>query len=63
MSINVHFHCAGCDAKTEGTHALREHDSVADVAPEGWHAFDPLTGVTYCPACWRIVVSDQPPPR
>ncbi len=27
-------------------------NTVEDVTPEGWVAFDPYTYCTYCPTCW-----------
>lgn len=69
--ITLTFSCGGCFAQTEGTRGLRrEFESVSgrsyglgsyrydipqDVAPDGWIAFDPYTGCTYCPKCWNEI--------
>lgn len=29
---------------------------VENVVPEGWVAFDPYTGCTYCPKCWAEII-------
>ncbi len=66
--ITLTFSCGGCFSQAEGTRALlREFESISgrsygigsyrydtpqDVAPDGWIAFDPYTGCTYCPKCW-----------
>lgn len=64
MSISVTFHCNGCDAVAGGKSRIRQHfeslyggglgvlrvDSVKDVCPDGWVAFD-MIGATYCPKC------------
>lgn len=67
--IKIQFECGGCDA-TETAHLQRHFHSVTgrswgighytydtpqDVAPDGWIAFDPYTGCTYCPACWKSI--------
>ena len=75
MSVKVLFECDGCEAKTEGTDWLhsrfisvsgrsygigsRHTDKAADVAPEGWVAFDPYTGATYCPDCWASIIKES----
>ena len=33
-------------------------DDIADLAPEGWVAFDPHTQCTYCPDCWESINND-----
>ena len=71
MTIKVKFVCDGCDAETEATKSPQRHfesvsgrsygfgswryDSVADVAPPGWVAFDPYTGCCYCKDCWASI--------
>ena len=70
--IKIIFECGGCDATTESW-LKREFRSVSgrswgfgsyhydtpqDVAPEGWIAFDPYTGCTYCSKCWQEI--EQP---
>lgn len=29
--------------------------TIKNSAPEGWVAFDPYTGVCYCPKCWAEI--------
>lgn len=55
--IRLLFSCGGCDATAEGTGPLRRNPSntVEDVTPEGWVAFDPYTYCTYCPKCWAKI--------
>ena len=69
--ITVTFSCCGCDAVAKGTEGLRRqflsitgrdygfgsyrYDTAEDVTPEGWIAFDPYTGCTYCPDCWASI--------
>ena len=74
MSVQVIFHCNGCFAKAEGTDRLRvtfrsfsgrfgrvvATNTVADITPEGWIAYDPYTFCTYCPKCWAQVIGDEP---
>lgn len=31
-------------------------NTVEDVTPEGWIAYDPYTHCTYCPTCWQSIV-------
>ena len=67
--IKILFECGGCDAKAEGW-LKREFVSISgrswgfgsyretkaqEAAPEGWVAFDPYTGCTYCPECWESI--------
>ncbi len=71
MTVTVKFSCGGCPAEADGTaflqrrfhafsgrgHGLGYHsfDTVMDVVPEGWIAFDPYTGACYCPTCWADI--------
>ena len=72
MSVQVTFHCGGCDATAEGTAPLRvefvsfsgrghgfgqvrPRNTVEDVTPKGWVAYDPYTYCTYCPTCWTEI--------
>ena len=66
MSITVTFQCTGCFRTEPGTTILQRgcwsftgrevpKRGVEDVAPEGWIAFDPYTGCTYCPECWAWI--------
>jgi len=34
-------------------------NTVEDVTPEGWVAYDPWTYCTYCPDCWAKINSDD----
>lgn len=34
-------------------------NTVEDVAPEGWVAFDPYTYATYCPDCWASISASK----
>ena len=72
--ITLTFKCGGCPKEAEGTTWLRrrfvsisgksygighyEYDTAEDVMPEGWVAFDPWTGCTYCPECWIDLKGD-----
>ena len=33
-------------------------NTVEDVTPEGWIAYDPYTYCTYCPKCWADIEAD-----
>lgn len=71
--IKLVFSCGGCNAVTEGWMQRRfvsvsgrswglgsyVTDSVEDITPEGWIAFDPYTSCTYCPECWAEIESDE----
>ncbi len=70
MSVTVRFSCGGCDATAEGTNRLRlacgsmrgtimPANTVEDVTPEGWVAFDPYTGACYCPRCWAQILCEH----
>jgi hypothetical protein len=75
--ITLTFECGGCFAKAQGTTWLKRefvsvsgrshgigsyrYDTPEDVAPEGWIAFDPYTGCTYCPKCWSEIVTPPSP--
>lgn len=81
MSITVKFTCDGCHKAEQGKTFLRRSfdsfsgrgygfgvwrkDTVEDVCPEGWHAFDPITGCCYCPECWASIEAgeDETQPR
>lgn len=62
MAVYVEFACSGCTAKASGIRLLRANESVQDVAPVGWRAYDPWTWVTYCPSCWTEILN-KPPAR
>ena len=67
--ITVKFECGGC-FKTEEAQMKRQFvslngkgygfgsyhtDSIDEITPEGWIAFDPWTQCTYCPECWESI--------
>ena len=67
--IKVTFECGGCDATATGRlesrfvslsgrpygFGSRIETTAQEAAPEGWIAFDPYTGCTYCPPCWKSI--------
>ena len=36
-------------------------NSIDDVTPKGWVAFDPYTYATYCPDCWADIIEEKSP--
>lgn len=52
------FACSGCFATAEGARPLRDGDTAATVAPDGWIAHDPFTSATYCPVCWAEILGE-----
>jgi hypothetical protein len=38
--------------RSYGIGSVRPANTIEDVAPEGWIAYDPYTYCTYCPSCW-----------
>ena len=70
--ITLIFSCSGCEKVEQGTSFLKskfvsitgksygfgrwQHETVEDVIPEGWIAFDPYTNCTYCPECWESII-------
>lgn len=34
-------------------------NTIEDVTPEGWVAFDPYTYATYCPDCWAQIIAED----
>ncbi len=68
--IKLMFQCDGCLAEAEGKSPSSEfisfsgrsygfgsrHESpIRELSPDGWIAFDPYTGCTYCPECWKSI--------
>ena len=68
MTVDVIYKCGGCDNRAtvhrlkktwrtirQGT-ALDlcevRTPTIEGTTPAGWIAFDPYTGVCYCPVCW-----------
>ena len=74
MPVTVKFSCNGCFTEADGTTFLRRRfitasgkrwgwgkyktDSVEDVVPEGWVAFDSI-GASYCPECWAEIEAPE----
>lgn len=74
MSVTILLTCGGCGRETRGTDMIRRRfvsfsgkshgfgryvtDPIERVVPEGWHAFDPYTQVSYCPECWDSIVHE-----
>lgn len=66
MTVKCEFMCDGCGVTASGSASLDRQrwnetlsESVQRTAPDGWVAFDPFTRVSYCPACWLYVCSDN----
>ena len=70
MTITVKYECGGCFKSEEWKRPQRRFisingkgygfgsyktDDLESVAPDGWVAFDPYTGCTYCPECWASI--------
>ena len=36
-----------------------ETTTTQSVTPQGWIAFDPYTGCTYCPKCWAEITEES----
>jgi len=34
-------------------------NTIEDVVPDGWMAYDPWTQCTYCPECWKSVLTPE----
>lgn len=75
MSTYCIYQCGGCDAEAKSRALSRRFESVSgrsygfgrwiydtpeSVAPAGWVVFDPYTGCTYCPSCWREIEGAAP---
>lgn len=70
--ITVIYNCGGCSAKAEGQlkrtfqsfsgrpwgFGVYRETTAQEAAPAGWIAFDPWTGCTYCPTCWREIIEE-----
>ncbi len=41
--------------RSHGLGVVVPANSVEDLAPEGWVAYDPYTYATYCPKCWAEI--------
>lgn len=71
MSIRILFTCDGCYTEYQPIHlgprifrgvngksygfGSYEYPTVRENAPEGWQAYDPFTGMCYCPVCWSSI--------
>lgn len=53
--LRVHF--VGLSGRDYGVGTVQPENSVADVTPHGWIAYDPYTFATYCPTCWQTILS------
>lgn len=47
----IRKHFVSVSGRSYGIGSYRYTNTVADVAPEGWWAFDPYTQLCYCPTC------------
>ena len=45
--------------RTCGIGSYQYVNTVADVAPDGWWAFDPYTQCCYCPMCRKGIEEDD----
>lgn len=76
MSVKVIFECDVCRGAADGTDHLRvklqsfsgrgfgrviQANTVRDITPAGWVAYDPYTYATYCPQCWSEIESIDGP--
>ena len=75
MSVTVKFRCDSCFKEADGTTFLQrrfitgtskrwgwgvyETDTVEDVVPEGWVAFDSTIGACYCPECLCLIEAPE----
>jgi len=72
--IKTIFQCDECFTESPGDELTREVRSITErssglgtyryttareVAPDGWVAFDPYTGCTYCPKCWAEIEDEM----
>jgi hypothetical protein len=72
MGVVAEYLCDGCDARATARltsefvsvsgrghgFGARVEDKASKVAPEGWVAFDPYTGCTYCATCWADITRE-----
>ena len=47
----IRKHFVSVSGRSYGIGSFRYTNTVAEVAPEGWWAFDPYTQLCYCPEC------------
>jgi len=47
--------------RSYGLGSYRPANSIEDVTPEGWIAYDPYTQCTYCPKCWAEIKEGKEP--
>ena len=45
--------------RSYGFGAPRMANTIDDVTPEGWIAYDPYTYCCYCPKCWGEILKGQ----
>ena len=41
--------------RSHGIGSYQPANTIEDVTPEGWIAYDPYTQWTYCPKCWTEI--------
>lgn len=76
MSVFALYRCDECFAEATGDRLARrfvsmsgrgygfghyEFDDARTAAPDGWMAYDPYTGCTYCPACAESLREPETP--
>jgi len=52
----IRGHFVSITGRDYGFGSMQQDRSIQSVAPEGWLAWDPYTGCTYCPSCWQSIV-------
>lgn len=71
--IEVIFECGGCFKKASARMKRKfisitgkswgfgsaHTDTIEEITPDGWIAFDPYTYCTYCPECWASIESPK----
>ena len=51
--LKLHF--VSVSGRSYGFGSPRPENTIEDVTPEGWIAYDPYTYMTYCPTCWDSI--------
>lgn len=46
--------------RSHGFGSVVRSNTVEDVTPDGWIAYDPYTFATYCPKCWKEILDSIP---
>lgn len=55
----VRWRFDGVTGRPHGFGVRRQEQSVETLAPSGWVACDPYTFATYCPHCWREIMTGK----